>query len=59
MYRLIFYNALEQIKKYRDRYAPDAPAWLVIFDRRSKTLKKSWDERIAWEIDGDLTVLGC
>ena len=52
-------EGLEQIKKYRDRFAPDAPAWLVIFDRRSKTLKKSWDERIAWEIDGDLTVLGC
>jgi len=36
-----------------------APAYLVIFDRRSTTKKKSWDERISWEQDGDVTVLGC
>jgi hypothetical protein len=52
-------EGLEQIRKYRDTLAPNAPAYLVIFDRRPKTKEKSWDERITWEIDGDVTVLGC
>ena len=52
-------EGLEQIRKYRDRFAPEAPVWLVIFDRRSKVLKKNWDERISWEQDGDVTVMGC
>jgi hypothetical protein len=52
-------EGLEQIRAYRDRIAPGAPSWLVIFDRRSKTREKSWDERISWERDGEITVLGC
>ena len=52
-------EGLEQIRNYRDIFAPDAPAYLVIFDRRSGTKEKSWDERIFWEGDGDVVVLGC
>ena len=52
-------EGLEQISAYRDTYSPDAPAYLLIFDRRLKTKEKSWDERIVWEQDGDVTVLGC
>jgi len=52
-------EGLEQIRRYRDQLSPEAPSWLVIFDRRSKTLKKTWDERITWESVGDVTVLGC
>ena len=52
-------EGLTQIKRYRDRLAPEAPAWLVIFDRRSNTREKSWDERIRWEQDGDVTIMGC
>ena len=52
-------EGLEQIRGYRDKLAPDAPAYLVIFDRRPKTKEKLWDERISWEQDGDVTVLGC
>ena len=52
-------EGLEQIREYRDRYAPDAPAYLVIFDRRLKIREKPWDERISWEKDGEITVLGC
>jgi len=52
-------EGLEQIKEYRDTFAPDAPAYLLIFDRRDKTKEKSWDERITWEQDGDVNVLGC
>ena len=52
-------EGLEQIRKYRDQFVSGTPAWLVIFDRRTKTREKSWDERISWEQDGDVTVLGC
>ena len=52
-------EGMEQIRSYRDKLAPGAPAWLVIFDRRPKTREKSWDERITWENDNDIAVLGC
>jgi hypothetical protein len=61
-------EGLEQIKDYCDKFAPSllgkvgyglVPAFLVLFDRRSKTKKKSWDERITWEQDGNITILGC
>ena len=52
-------EGLEQINSYRDKLAPSAPAYLVIFDRRPKTREKSWDERIYWENDGDVTIVGC
>jgi len=52
-------EGLEQIRWYRDKLDPNAPAFLVIFDRRPGTKEKSWDERISWEQDGDVTVLGC
>jgi hypothetical protein len=52
-------KGLQQILKYRDRKSPDAPAYLIIFDRRPQTKEKTWDERISWEQDGDVTVLGC
>jgi hypothetical protein len=61
-------EGLEQIRKYRDKFSPSllgkdrealVPAYLLIFDRRPKTKEKPWDERISWEQDGDVTVLGC
>jgi len=52
-------EGLEQIRRYRDTLAPGAPAWLMIFDRREKTKEKSWDERVSWEYDDDIAVLGC
>jgi hypothetical protein len=52
-------EGLEQIREYRDKIAPGAPAYLIIFDRRPQTKEKCWDERITWEYDGDVAVLGC
>jgi len=52
-------EGLEQIKSYRDKLAPDAPAWLVIFDRRPEARQKTWDERIFREPDGDVVIVGC
>jgi len=52
-------EGLEQIGMYRSQFASGTPAWLVIFDRRAKTREKTWDERISWEQEGDVTVVGC
>ena len=56
-------KGLEQTAKYRDTKAPDCPAYLVIFDRRSETKEKPWDERIYWQEEaipgGKVTVVGC
>jgi hypothetical protein len=52
-------EGLEQIMQYRDQFTSGTPAWLLIFDRRAKTREKSWDERISWEQEGDVTVIGC
>jgi hypothetical protein len=62
------YNTLKQVKekgfeqiiKYRDTAAPKAPAYLVIFDRRSESKKATWDERITWTQEADgVIVVGC
>jgi len=52
-------TGLKQISKYRDKFSRDIPAYLVIFDRRTETKKKPWDERIKWEHEGDINVLSC
>jgi hypothetical protein len=52
-------EGLEQIRGYRDRIAPDVPSYLLIFDRRPAAKQMSWDERIRWEQDGDVKILGC
>ena len=56
---LVKEEGLEQIRRYRDRIDPQAPAYLVIFDRRPETKSKTWDERVSWDSDGGVTVLGC
>jgi hypothetical protein len=52
-------EGLEQIRNYRDQVDPGIPVYLVIFDRRPIVKEKSWDDRISWEYDGDVAVLGC
>jgi hypothetical protein len=44
---------------YRDRIAPNAPAYLVIFDRRPETKQKPWEERLSWATEGGITVVRC
>jgi Holliday junction resolvase len=51
-------EGLEQIRTYRDKIDASAPAYLIIFDRRPETKLKPWEERIQWEQDGDVTILG-
>ncbi|GHV12457.1 hypothetical protein AGMMS49938_05040 [Fibrobacterales bacterium] len=60
-------EGFEQIRRYRDTVAPDAPAYLVVFDRRhvgrtdeNGKIKKppAWSKRITWKVVGDVTVVG-
>ena len=59
-------EGLKQVIRYRDTFVPPVGhrknitgVYLVIFDRRPEDVKPPWDERISWEQDGDVTVLGC
>jgi hypothetical protein len=59
-------EGLKQVTRYRETFTPPVGynkkvtgTYLVIFDRRPEPEKKPWDERISWEQDGDVTVLGC
>jgi hypothetical protein len=52
-------KGLEQVIKYRDTICSQSPTYLIIFDRRPESKTKSWDERIFWEQEGDVFVLGC
>jgi hypothetical protein len=52
-------EGLEQARAYRDRVAPSAPAWLVIFDRRPLARERPWDERVTREVVEGITIIGC
>jgi len=56
-------EGLKQIQKYRDKIDTNAPAYLVIFDRRDTAKEKPWDEKIYWQEEavpgGMVTVVGC
>jgi hypothetical protein len=50
-------EGVSQILQYRERIDPTAPCYLVILDRRPE--KPKWTERLTWEQDRDITVVGC
>jgi hypothetical protein len=52
-------QGLEQTARYRDKIDSSCPAYLVIFDRRSETKEKPWNERLSWETVSGITVIGC
>jgi len=35
------------------------PAYLVIFDRRPETRGQPWEERLSWQTERGITVIGC
>jgi hypothetical protein len=51
------HEPLKQILQYRERIDPAAACYLVIFDRRPDS--PDWTERLTWEQDSDVTVVGC
>ena len=52
-------EGLTQISKYRNSIDSTAPAYLVIFDRRPEVKQKPWDERLTWQNEGSITIVGC
>jgi ASC-1-like (ASCH) protein len=52
-------EGIEQILSYRDKFDKTIPCYLIIFDRRSEDKKLSWEQRIAWNVEGEVTVIGC
>jgi hypothetical protein len=52
-------DGLKQIMKYRDKTDSSAPAYLVIFDRRTETKTQPWDERISWIDENGIIVVCC
>ena len=56
-------EGLRQIASYRDKAAPGAPSYLVIFDRRDDAKSRPWEEKIYRQEEvlpaGSVTILGC
>jgi hypothetical protein len=52
-------KGLVQIRKYRDRFPKTESTYLIIFDRRPEAATIGWSEKIRWEQEGDVTVVGC
>jgi hypothetical protein len=51
-------KGLKQIALYRDKIDSQAPAYLVIFDRRPEARQFPWDKRLVWNVEGGVTVVG-
>ena len=53
-------EGVEQILAYRDKTGLNAPAYLLIFDRRTSGKKLPWEQRITWNNTPHLvTIIGC
>jgi hypothetical protein len=53
-------EGVKQILQYRERIDPQAPCYLLIFDRRAAAGDQpDWAERLTWENAGEVTVVGC
>ncbi|MDR0870812.1 MAG: PD-(D/E)XK nuclease domain-containing protein [Planctomycetaceae bacterium] len=60
-------EGLKQIIGYRDSFSSSLrmkdsekiPCYLIIFDRRSEDKKSPWEQRITWNAEGGVTVIGC
>jgi len=60
-------EGLKQIKRYCDTFVPPVGyrhrnitgVYLIIFDRRPKEMKPPWKERLTWEKNDDVTIVGC
>jgi hypothetical protein len=50
-------EGIRQVLQYRQRIDPEAPAYLVIFNRRPE--KPDWAERLTWDQADGVTVVGC
>ena len=58
-------KGLEQVRRYHETFVPPVGChknitgvYLVIFDRRHKSKRPPWKERISWDIDGEVRIVG-
>jgi hypothetical protein len=58
-YQTVKEEGMKQILRYRDKIDNTAPSYLMIFDRRPDAASRSWDERLTWETEGGVTIVGC
>jgi len=60
-------EGLKQIADYRNTFSSSLrikdhekiPCYLIIFDRRSEDKKLPWEERITWNVEDGITIVGC
>jgi hypothetical protein len=60
-------TGIRQVLNYRDSFSPPlqsndgkpADCYLIIFDRRPEASQLTWEERLKWNQDGEVTVLEC
>ena len=60
-------EGLKQIINYRDTFSSSlrikdgktVPCYLLIFDRQSEDKQQPWEQRITWNVEGEVTVVGC
>jgi hypothetical protein len=50
---------IKQILSYRDKFGKTIPCYLIIFDRRGDGKKLSWEQRVSWRVEGEVTIVGC
>jgi hypothetical protein len=42
-------EGLKQVSRYREQIDPEAPAYLVVFDRTPEGRNSPWESRLTWE----------
>jgi RecB family endonuclease NucS len=60
-------QGIEQILRYHDTFKPSCGpsngpvkgSYLVIFDRRPDARERAWGERLSWETDNGVIIIGC
>ncbi|MDR0390742.1 MAG: PD-(D/E)XK nuclease domain-containing protein [Planctomycetaceae bacterium] len=60
-------EGIKQILTYRNTFSSSLrvkdgemiPCYLIIFDRRSNNQKLSWEQRISWNVENEVTIVGC
>ena len=57
--QIVLEEGVEQTLAYRDKLGKEVPAYLLLFDRRNKSLQLPWEQRIFWHIENGINVLGC
>jgi hypothetical protein len=58
-YESVKTKGLKQISQYGAKFPHTEGLYLVIFDRRAEAASLSWKEKLSWQKEGGITVVGC